>query len=90
MQRELLLCHYIWLKDIVGTVDHENNSTFMVNLLEYWSLLFNLQEEFGHLVLLALFDCVDDTVLVKKIMFSVRLKLFSFSSKVMYVTDFLV
>lgn len=62
----------------------------MVNLLEYWSLLFNLQEEFGHLVLLALFDCVDDTVLVKKIMFSVRLKLLSFSSKVMYVTDFLV
>ena len=75
---------------MVGTVDHENNSTFMVNLLEYWSLLFNLQEEFGHLVLLALFDCVDDTVLVKKIMFSVRLKLLSFSSKVMYVTDFLV
>ena len=75
---------------MVGTVDHENNSTFMVNLLEYWSLLFNLQEEFGHLVLLALFDCVDDTVLVKKIMFSVRLRLFSFSSKVMYVTDFLV
>ena len=62
----------------------------MVNLLEYWSLLSNLQEEFGHLVLLALFDCVDDTVLVKKIMFSVRLKLLSFSSKVMYVTDFLV
>lgn len=62
----------------------------MVNLLEYWLLLFNLQEEFGHLVLLALFDCVDDTVLVKKIMFSVRLKLLSFSSKVMYVTDFLV
>lgn len=59
----------------------------MVNLLEYWLLLFNLQEEFGHLVLLALFDCVDDTVLVKKIMFSVRLKLLSFSSKVMYVTD---
>ncbi|XP_066015390.1 pumilio homolog 3 isoform X2 [Pocillopora verrucosa] len=28
------------------------------------------KEEFGHLVLLALFDCVDDTVLVKKIMFS--------------------
>ncbi|KAL9950331.1 hypothetical protein ACROYT_G042818 [Oculina patagonica] len=27
------------------------------------------KEEFGHLVLLALFDCVDDTVLVKKIMF---------------------
>ena len=75
---------------MVGTVDHENNSTFMVNLLEYWSLLSNLQEEFGHLVLLALFDCVDDTVLVKKIMFSVRLKLLSFSSKVMYVTDFLV
>lgn len=75
---------------MVGTVDHENNSTFMVNLLEYWLLLFNLQEEFGHLVLLALFDCVDDTVLVKKIMFSVRLKLLSFSSKVMYVTDFLV
>ena len=75
---------------MVGTVDHENNSTFMVNLLEYWLLLFNLQEEFGHLVLLALFDCVDDTVLVKKIMFSVRLKLFSFSSKVMYMTDLLV
>ena len=75
---------------MVGTVDHENNSTFIVNLLEYWLLLFNLQEEFGHLVLLALFDCVDDTVLVKKIMFSVRLKLLSFSSKVMYVTDFLV
>lgn len=76
--------------ELLGTVDHENNSTFMVNLLEYWLLLFNLQEEFGHLVLLALFDCVDDTVLVKKIMFSVRLKLLSFSSKVMYVTDFLV
>lgn len=75
---------------MVGTVDHENNSTFIVNLLEYWLLLFNLQEEFGHLVLLALFDCVDDTVLVKKIMFSVRLKLLSFSSKVMYVTDLLV
>ena len=90
MQWEVLLCHYISLKDMLGTVDHENNSTFMVNLLEYWLLLFNLQEEFGHLVLLALFDCVDDTVLVKKIMFSVRLKLFSFSSKVMYVTDFLV
>ncbi|KAJ7388907.1 hypothetical protein OS493_035054 [Desmophyllum pertusum] len=28
------------------------------------------KEEFGHLVLLALFDCIDDTVLAKKIMFS--------------------
>lgn len=27
------------------------------------------KEEFGHLVLLALFDCVDDTVLVKKVVF---------------------
>ena len=39
------------------------------------TLFVFFQEEFGHLVLLALFDCVDDTVLVKKIMFSVRFTL---------------
>ena len=31
-----------------------------------------LQEEFGHLVMLAIFDSVDDTVLVKKVIFPVR------------------
>ena len=55
------------------------NRIFIAKLLlsQHWeTLLFLFQEEFGHLVLLALFDCVDDTVLVKKIMFSVRFTLF--------------
>ena len=37
-------------------------------LFQFLSLF---QEEFGHLVLLALFDSVDDTVLVRKIVFPV-------------------
>lgn len=32
------------------------------------------QGEFGHLVLLAMFDCVDDTKLVKQAVLSVSLK----------------
>jgi len=51
--------------------------TAKISTSQHWeTLLFLFQEEFGHLVLLALFDCVDDTVLVKKIMFSVRFTLF--------------
>lgn len=35
--------------------------------------MFGLQGEFGHLVLLAMFDCVDDTKLVKQAVLSVSL-----------------
>lgn len=35
------------------------------------SVIAVLQEESGHIVLLGLFDCVDDTVLVKKVVLSV-------------------
>ena len=31
-----------------------------------------LQEEHGHVVMLGIFDCIDDTVLVKKALLSVR------------------
>lgn len=34
-----------------------------------------LQGEFSHLVLLAMFDCVDDTKLVKQIIISVSINL---------------
>ena len=35
-----------------------------------FSLCFT-QEEYGHLVMLSLFDVIDDTVLVKKVIFPV-------------------
>ena len=40
------------------------------------------QEEYGHMVLLSLFDAVDDTVLVKKIVFPVSFmrKIYSVST----------
>ena len=38
------------------------------------SLQSSTQEEYGHLVLLALFDVIDDTVLVKKVIFPVSIQ----------------
>lgn len=43
-------------------------------LYSYWSCVAVCpQGEFGHLVLLAVFDCVDDTKLVKQAILSVCL-----------------
>lgn len=42
------------------------------NWLYHWSILFpSLQGEFSHLVLLAAFDCIDDTKLVKQLIITV-------------------
>ena len=45
-------------------------SCVITSIIKY-SLLINLQEEHGHLVMMGVFDCVDDTVLVIKSIISV-------------------
>lgn len=42
------------------------------------------KEEYGHLVMLALFDVVDDTKLVQKAILDVRLYLLNFRCKIIF------
>ncbi|CAH3116778.1 unnamed protein product [Pocillopora meandrina] len=59
--------HCLWYGTVKASLDSDRK-VLVKSFKSYYVKI--CKEEFGHLVLLALFDCVDDTVLVKKIMFS--------------------
>ena len=59
------------LKGYVVKICKVRRRIIVVYIISSLSLYFS-QEEHGHLVLLGIFDSVDDTVLVSKIILSVR------------------
>ena len=59
------------LKGYVVKICKVSRRIIVVYMISFLSLSLS-QEEHGHLVLLGIFDSVDDTVLVSKIILSVR------------------